>query len=196
MAKLTSYLNDRVDIFFIEYINDLCHDYYKQAIVENSSLEIKRVEELEYINENGIQQGYSIQALAREYKIIVTQYDNLDNTQKTIDLGSKIVKRSNITKDQLLEINPSQLVSFYEMLIKAEKAVLESDIKLYISRNLHQFISLISDMSQDNFSKTEEAYYETLKIIRENELQIDYLNFIYKKKKDMSGVFGGLSSYQ
>ncbi len=204
LAKLSSYLNDRIDIYLkhkgkvemieiIEYINDLCDEYYKHAIVENSNLEMRRVEELEYINENGIQQGYSIQALAREYKVIVTQYDNLDNTQKTIEVGSKIVKRSNITKDQLLEIKPNQLVSFYEMLIKAEKAVLENDIKLYISRNLHQFISLITDMSQDQFSKAEEAYYETLKIIRENEPQIDYLNFIYQKKKDTSGGFGGIS---
>lgn len=204
LAKLSAYLNDRIDIFLkhkgrvemidiIEYINDLCDEYYQQAIIENSSLEIKRVQELEYINENGVQQGYSIQALAKEYKIIVTQYDNLDNTQKTIDIGSTVVKRSNITKEQLLEIRPNQLISFYEMLIKAEKAVLENDIKLYISRNLHQFISLISDMAQDQFSKVEEAYYETLKIIRENEPKIDYLNFIHKKKKEIVNAFGGMS---
>lgn len=204
LAKLSSYLNDRIDIFLkhkgkvemidiIEYIHDLCDEYYKQAVIENSSLEIQRVKELEYINENGVQQGYSIQALAREYKTIVTQYDNLDNTQKTIDIGSRIVKRSNITKEQLLEIKPDQLISFYEMLIKAEKAVLENDIKLYISRNLHQFISLITDMSQDKFSKNEEAFYEMLIIIRENEPQIDYLNFILKKKKENVSIFGGMT---
>ena len=57
LAKLSAYLNDRIDIFLkhkgrvemidiIEYINDLCDEYYQQAIIENSSLEIKRVQEL------------------------------------------------------------------------------------------------------------------------------------------------------
>ena len=202
LAKLSSYLNHRIDIFLqhkgkvemidiIEYIHNLCDEYYKQAIVENSSLEIKRVEELEYINENGIQQGYSIQALAKEYKIITIQYDNLDNQQRTVELGSTIVKRSNITKEQLLDIAPNQLTSFYEMLIKAEKAVLENDIKLYISRNLYQFSTLVTDLSQDQTSKIEEAFYSLLKIIRDNDPQIDYLSFIQNKKEETTFTFAG-----
>jgi len=197
LAKLSAYLNDRINIFLkhkgkvemidiIEYINNLCYDYYEHAIVENSSLEVKRVKELEYINENGIQQGYSIQALAKEYKIVITQYDYLEDTQKTVEIGTRILKRSEITKEQLLEIRPDQLVIFYEMLIKAEKTILENDIKLYISRNLHQFIPLVTNMSQDNFSKIEESYYTLLQIIRDNEPQIDYLSFIQKMKKTTS----------
>ena len=196
LAKLSSYLNHRIDIFLqhkgkvemidiIEYIHNLCDEYYKQAIVENSSLEIKRVEELEYINENGIQQGYSIQALAKEYKIITIQYDNLDNQQRTVELGSTIVKRSNITKEQLLDIAPNQLTSFYEMLIKAEKAVLENDIKLYISRNLYQFSTLVTDLSQDQTSKIEEAFYSLLKIIRDNDPQIDYPSTSIPNQKEI-----------
>lgn len=204
LAKLSAYLNDRIDIFLkhkgrvemidiIEYINNLCYDYYEHAIVENSSLEVKRIKELEYINENGIQQGYSIQALAKEYKIVVTQYDYLEDTQKTVEIGTRILKRSEITKEQLLEIRPDQLVIFYEMLIKAEKTILENDIKLYVSRNLHQFIPLVTDMSQDNFSKIEESYYALLQIIRDNEPQIDYLNFIQKMKKETSSNLGLIS---
>ena len=204
LAKLSAYLNDRIDIFLkhkgrvemidiIQYINNLCYDYYEHAIVENSSLEVKRVKELEYINENGIQQGYSIQALAKEYKTVVTQYDYLEDTQKTVEIGTRILKRSEITKEQLLEIRPDQLVIFYEMLIKAEKTILENDIKLYVSRNLHQFIPLVTDMSQDNFSKIEESYYTLLQIIRDNEPQIDYLNFIQKMKKETSSNLGLIS---
>lgn len=175
----------------IEFINDITNDYYKKAIIENSTLEIKRIEALEYINENGVQQGYGIQALSKEYKTVLTQYDNLDNTDKTFELGSKIVKRSNITKEQLLEIKPDQLVLFYEMLIKAEKSVLENDIKLYIARNLHQFTPLISDMQSEQNTKVEEAFYDFISIIRDNKSQIDYLNFIQKKKNDKK-----ITSYQ
>lgn len=193
LVKLTIFLNDRIKVLLkhkqgglevddiIDYINDLCMDYSKNAIKENSSLEIKRIESLEYINENGIQNGYSIQAISKEYKDVITQYNNLSNTSKTIDIGSRIVKRSNITKEQILEIPPNQLVTFYEMLIKAEKKVLENDIRLYISRNLHQFISLVSDLTKDHDYKSEEALYNYFSVIRENNLQIDYLNFIKKK---------------
>ena len=192
LAKLTIFLNERIKIFLkhngevevdeiIDYINEMCMDYSKNAIKENSSLETKRIESLEYVNENGVQNGYSIQAISKEYKEVITQYNNLSNTSKTIDIGSRIVKRSNITKEQILEIPPAQIVTFYEMLIKAEKKVLENDMKLYISRNLHQFISLVSDLTKDDDYKSEEALYNYFGVIRENPLQIDYLNFIKKK---------------
>lgn len=195
LAKLTIYLNDRIKILLkhkeglldiddiLKYIDELCFDYSKNAIKENSSLETKRIESLEYVNENGLQNGYSIQALAKEYKEVISQYSNLSNKQKTIDIGTRILNRSNITKEQILEIHPDQIITFYEMLIKAEKKVLENDIKLYISRNLHQFISLISDLSKDENYKTEEALYGFLGVIRDNELQIDYIKFISKNKQ-------------
>ncbi len=203
LAKLTIFLSDRVKVLMkhkqgtlevdeiIDYINELCFEYSQSAIKENSSLETKRIESLEYINENGEQSGYSIQALAKEYKEIITQYNNLSNKEITVSIGSKIVKRSNITKEQLLEIPPDQIITFYEMLIKAEKKVLENDMRLYISRNLHQFISLISDITKDENYKTEEALYAFLSIIRDNELQIDYLNFIKKnalREQDNSSI--------
>lgn len=44
----------------ISYVYKICEEYKNNAIIENSSLEMKRIEALTYTNENGIQQGYSI----------------------------------------------------------------------------------------------------------------------------------------
>ena len=195
LNKFTNYINKRLDIILshkkgevsvedlIFYVNDICEDYKNNAIIENSSLEMKRIEALSYTNENGIQQGYSIQAISRKYKQIVNQYDNLENNpDKTFELGNEILKRSNITREQLLEIKPDQMLSFHEMLIKSEKAVLENDIKIYISRNFSQFASLVLNPTESLESKVEQAYYEYLELIRENDLQADYIKFIKSKK--------------
>lgn len=193
-SKLGLFLNDGITIYMkhkkklelqdiVTKIHELSGDYYSNAIIENSELELKRIEALEYTNENGIQQGYSIQALSREYKKVSDQYDNMHNTEKTVEIGSQILKRSNITKEEILDIPPKKIVMFYEMLIKAERSILENDIKLYISRNLHQFASLITNFNQDQNSKIESAYYAYLDIVRKNEPQVDYLNFLQKLKK-------------
>lgn len=195
LSKLTNYINERLDIILshkagdlevndlITYVNDICEEYRKIAVIENSSLEMKRVEALEYIDAEGIKQGYGIQAISRKYKQIIDQYDNLTtNIDKTFELGNEILKRSNITKDQLLEVKPNQMQTFYEMLIKAEKSVLENDIKVYISRNFSQFTSLVLDNTQSLEEKITQAYYEYLEVVRDNDLQIDYIKFIKSKR--------------
>lgn len=195
LSNLTNYINKRLDIILahkkgelvvediISYVYKICEEYKNNAIIENSSLEMKRIEALTYTNENGIQQGYSIQAISRKYKQIVDQYDNLDNNpEKTFELGNEILKRSQITREQLMEIKPDQMLIFHEMLIKAEKAILENDIKLYISRNFSQFASLVLNPTESLEQKIEQAYYEYLELIRENDLQADYIKFIKSKK--------------
>lgn len=194
LINFTTYLNKRIDILLrhkkgalmveniISYIYDICEEYKDTAIIENSSLEMKRIEALSYINQNGIQQGYSIQAISRKYKQIIQQYDDFGDKEKTFELGSEILKRSNISREQLLEIKPEDMVTFHEMLIKAEKAVLENDIKLYISRNFAQFNNLVLNNSESLESKINQAYYEYLELIRQNPLQIDYLKYIRDKR--------------
>ena len=194
LNNFTTYINKRLDILLrhkkgelmvediMSYIYNICEEYKKTAIIENSSLEMKRIEALSYINENGVQNGYSIQAISRKYKQIVDQYEGLDNTEKTIELGNEILKRSNITREQLLEVKPSEMIIFHEMLIKAEKAVLENDIKLYISRNYAQFSSLVLNPTESLESQINQAYYEYLDLVRLNPIQIDYLKFIRDRK--------------
>ena len=82
---------------------------------------------------------------------------------------------SMITKEQLLEVKHSEMIIFHEMLIKAEKAVLENDIKLYISRNYAQFNSLVLNPTESLESQINQAYYEYLDLVRLNPIQIDYL---------------------
>lgn len=194
LMNFTTYINKRLDILLrhkkgalmveniISYIYDICEEYKNTAIIENSSLEMKRIEALSYINQNGVQQGYSIQAISRKYKQIIKQYDDFGDKEKTFELGSEILKRSNISREQLLEIKPEEMITFHEMLIKAEKAVLENDIKLYISRNFAQFNNLVLNNSESLESKINQAYYEYLELIRQNPLQIDYLKFIRDKR--------------
>ena len=194
LNNFTTYLNKRLDILLrhkkgelmvediMSYIYNICEEYKKTAIIENSSLEMKRIEALSYVNENGIQNGYSIQAISKKYKQIVDQYDNLDDKEKTYELGNEILKRSNITREQLLEVKPSEMIIFHEMLIKAEKAVLENDIKLYISRNYAQFNSLVLNPTESLESQINQAYYEYLDLVRLNPIQVDYLKFIRDKK--------------
>lgn len=194
LDKLTRYINRRLNIFLelkgvielheiIRFIVEVCNNYKDEAMIENSLLEMKRVDALEYTNENGIQAGHTLQAITRAYKEISTQYERLTiDLQKTYALGSDIVKRSNITKEQLLEIPEDKRLMFYEMLIKSEKYILEKDIETYIQRNLYQFSNLITHFEKNKQQQAEEVFYAYLELVRINEPQIDYLNFIKKKK--------------
>lgn len=149
LDKLTNYLNDEITIYLkenpmttneINQLTDiLCKNYEKEAKIEYSDLEKLRIQSLEYFDENGSQEGHTIQPLSKKWKELDKQYHNMTDTQESIRIGSEIFKRSKIPNEKLLEIPSEKIIDFYEQLIKAEKRVLENDIKLYIQRNMYLF---------------------------------------------------------
>lgn len=173
---------DSIDIS--QYIDEVCENYKKLACIENSILEEKRIKDLEYIDKNGVvREGFHLQAITVKLKELNSLYNNgLRDTEKVQKLGIEIVKRSNLSYEEILkEIPADKLTTFYEMIIKSEKVVLKNDIKTYIIRNLFQFFPLIPTTIKDESEKVEQAFYEYLMLVDDNPLQDDYLNLIREK---------------
>lgn len=163
------------------YIEELCENYKKEAQIENSILEEKRIRAIEYIdmNGNGMQDGYLLQALTKKFKEIDIQYHRLEREpQKTQELGNEILKRSNISMEKVLQIPTDKLQHFYEILIKNERDILLHDIKRYIARNLFQFFPFIMNPTADDKIKIEEAYSKFIMLVQQHPLQSNYIDFI------------------
>lgn len=192
--KLINYMNDNIENFIknrkgfvrvedlLDFINNITEEYKINAKIENSELENKRLEAIEFIDNTGHHQGHQLQAISTYYKKILSVYHNLNDT-KVMELGSEIAKRSNISKEQILNLPSDKIVTFYEMLIKAEKSILENDLKIYIKRNLYQFKDLY-DSNQNENEKVEEALSKYTELIRINSMQSNYLQLI-KIKNDV-----------
>ncbi|MGE4444750.1 MAG: hypothetical protein AB7E37_07280 [Candidatus Altimarinota bacterium] len=189
LDKLTNYLNNELITYLKErpmttneinqLVDLLCKNYEKEAKIEYSDLEKLRIESLEYFDENGSQEGHTIQPLAKKWKELDKQYHNMNDTQETIRIGSEIFKRSNISKDKLLEIPSEKITDFYEQLIKAEKRVIENDIKLYIQRNMYLFKNIAPTRTEitDEKIRVEITSENFLELVRENPLQ-NYINLV------------------
>ena len=94
--------------------------------------------------------------------------------------------RSNITKEQILEIPENDKFNFYIILLKSEKQILENDMRLYISRNLSEFNTLIdgSSYSLEHKQKTEQILYKVLNLIMEYPNENDYIDLIKKQSRE------------
>lgn len=197
LDKLTSYLNQQLNTYLkespmteneINRLTDLlCKNYEREAKIEYSDLEKLRIESLEYFDENGNQEGHTLQPLAKKWKELDKQYHNFTNTEETIKIGSEIFKRSDIEKDKLLEIPTDKIIDFYEQLIKAEKRVIENDIRLYIQRNMYLFknISPTRAEMQNEKDRVETTLESFLELVREKPLQ-NYLELVKKHVKNAS----------
>ena len=193
LDKLTDYINFNItnllgkkllEINDINlYIEELCENYKKEACIENSDLEKKRIEDLQYIDEDGIHLGYQLQAITVKFKEVDDHYHNLNNEskEKTQQLGTEIIKRTNISMERVLkEVPPEKLIDFYEVLIKNEREVLKNDLRTYVKRNLFQFYPLIEDKNLSEENKVEEALYKYIDLVYRNVKQKNYLDFIKK----------------
>lgn len=182
--KLTKKLQEGNELEVVEinkYIEDVCIEYKKLACIENSDLEKKRIDALEYIDENGMHHGFHLQALTAKFKELDDQYKNFTNKEITQKLGMEIIKRSNINIENVMkEITADKLIDFFEILIKNEREVLKNDIKTYIKRNLIQFHPLIPSYVVEEGHKVEEALYQYLDLVSQNPKQKNYLEFIKK----------------
>lgn len=195
LDKLTNYLNKELNSYLKENLmteneinrltDMLCKNYEREAKIEYSDLEKLRIESLEYFDENGNQEGHTLQPLAKKWKELDNQYHNFINTEETIRIGSEIFKRSNIEKEKLTEIPTDKILDFYEQLIKAEKKVIENDIRLYIQRNMYLFknISPTRAEMQNEKDRVETTLESFLELVRENPLQ-NYLNLVKKHVKN------------
>ena len=195
LDKLTNYLNKELNSYLKENLmteneinrltDMLCKNYEREAKIEYSDLEKLRIESLEYFDENGNQEGHTLQPLAKKWKELDKQYHNLNDKEETIKMGSEIFKRSNISKEKLNEIPPEKIVDFYEQLIKTEKKVIENDIRLYIQRNMYLFKNLSparAEMKEER-DRVETTLESFLELVRENPLQ-NYLNLVKKHVKN------------
>jgi hypothetical protein len=195
LDKLTTYLNEELNSYLKESLmteneinrltDMLCKNYEREAKIEYSDLEKLRIESLEYFDENGSQEGHTLQPLAKKWKELNKQYHNLNDTEETIRMGSEIFKRSNISKDKLSEIPSEKIVDFYEQLIKTEKKVMENDIRLYIQRNMYLFknISPTRAEMKEERDRVETTLESFLELVRENPLQ-NYINLVKKHVKN------------
>jgi integrase len=197
IINLTKYLNEQLSLFIklkgiitIEeitvYTQDLCDQYLKEAIIEYSELEDLRNEDLKIIDSDKVIEGHTINAIAKEWLNVNHITKKLNNEDVVIQKAKKIIKRSNITPEQILEIPDNQKFNFYIMLIKSEKQILENDMKLYISRNLNEFHTLIDTLSYTltNEQKTDQILSKVLNLILENPEENDYIDLIKKQAKE------------
>ncbi len=197
IVKLTKYLNEQLSLYIklkgiitIEeitvYIQDLCNQYFKEAIIEYSELEDLRNEDLQIIDSDKVIEGHTINAIAKEWLNVNQITKKLNNEDIVIQKAKKIIKRSNITTEQILEIPDNQRFNFYIILIKSEKQILENDMRLYISRNLNEFHTLIdtSSYTLTNEQKTEKILFKVLDLILENPDESDYINLIKQQSKE------------
>ena len=195
--NLTNYLNEQLNFYIkikglisIEeitlYIQDLCEKYLKEAIVEYSELEDLRNNDIQIIDSDKITEGHTINAIAKEWLTINKITKNLSNENVVIQKAKKILTRSNITKEQILEIPENDKFNFYVILLKSEKQILENDMRLYISRNLNEFNNLIdsSSYSLEHKQKTEQILYKVLNLIMEYPNENDYIDLIKKQSKE------------
>lgn len=181
--KLTKKLKERVMVDSVDidqYIITLCEEYKKLACIENSILEEKRIKDFEYIDEGGVlREGFHLQALTIKLKELDFAYSGFRDKPMIQKLGMQIVKRSNISFEQILnEIPSDKLENFYEMLIKNDRLVIRNDIKRYVERNLYQFFPIIPSNIYDENEKIEYAFNNYLNLVFNNPLQKNYLNFI------------------
>lgn len=199
LDKLTTYLNEELTIYLketpmtVNEINQLtdilCKNYEKEAKIEYSDLEKLRIDSLEYFDENGSQEGHTIQPLAKKWKELDKQYHNMNDTQETIRIGSEIFKRSNISKDKLSEIPAEKITDFYEQLLKAEKRVIENDIKLYIQRNMYLFKNISPTRTEilDEKIRVDITTENFLELVRDNPLQ-NYINLVKNYVKNSNSL--------
>ena len=168
------------------YIQDLCEKYLKEAIVEYSELEDLRNNDIQIIDSDKITEGHTLNAIAKEWLTINKITKNLSNENVVIQKAKKILTRSNITKEQILEIPENDKFNFYVILLKSEKQILENDMRLYISRNLNEFNNLIdsSSYSLEHKQKTEQILYKVLNLIMEYPNENDYIDLIKKQSKE------------
>ncbi|MCT7447164.1 hypothetical protein [Aliarcobacter skirrowii] len=153
IINLTKYLNEQLSLYIklkgvitIEeitvYIQDLCNQYLKEALIEYSELEDLRNEDLKIIDSDKVVEGHTINAISKEWLNINQITKKLNNEDVVTQKAKKIIKRSNITAEQIIEIPDNQKMNFYIMLIKSEKQILENDMRLYIIiASLEFFIS-------------------------------------------------------
>lgn len=181
--NLTKKLKERVLLDTVDidqYIITICDDYLKLACIENSILEQKRIENFEYIDNDGIlREGFHLQALTIKLKELNSAYTNFREKETIQRIGMEIVKRSNISYEKILnEIPTDKLTNFYEMLIKSERLVIRNDIKRYIQRNLYEFFPIIPSNIFDENEKIDHAFNEYLYLVSNNPPQKDYIKFI------------------
>lgn len=180
-----------------EFIDGVCDDYMRVALAEGTLLEDKRVSELGYTDEEGSKHlGYNLQALSVEYKSVVEQINTLDNSSKSKKrsklLAHRIMKRTNISFQQVLEQVPADSLNFfYEKLIKNERRVLENDILRYFQRNLHEVRPIVENPHDEPDRQAIDAFYTYLRLVTREPLQKDYFDLIKKNavKKTNSGFF-------
>lgn len=197
IIDLTKYINTQLNIYIklkklitIEeitlYIQDLCSKYLEEAIIEYSELENLRNEDLKIIDSEKVVEGHTINAIAKEWLNVNKITKKLDNDDVVTQKAKKIIKRSNITADQILEIPDNERFNFYIILIKSEKQILENDMRLYISRNLNEFHTLIdtSSYTLTNEQKTEQILHKVLDLILENPDENDYIALIKRQTKE------------
>ncbi len=99
LDKLTNYINRNITKYLNEAnemsvsdINQMiiiiCEEYREEAKIENTDLEDKRLEALEYTDNNNIvHQGYLLQSICKEYKILDDNYKDLNDKSRIRKLG-------------------------------------------------------------------------------------------------------------
>lgn len=108
-----------------EYIRSLLKKYVLEAIIEYENLEELRHEDFSFQNEEGVllDGGHpnSIKKALDELEVAIFNKDKRDQ------LYERIIKRTNITKDEIDKIPPNQLGALKTKLLKAEREVLLYD---------------------------------------------------------------------
>lgn len=201
LDKLTNYINRNITKYLNEAnkmsvsdINQMiiiiCEEYREEAKIENTDLEDKRLEALEYTDNNNIvHQGYLLQSICREYKILDDNYKDLNDKSRIRKLGIKISKRTNINMEKILELDKQNQDRFYELLVKSERDVVSNDIKNYIKRNFPKFRHLVSPDVEKEEDKVYDAHYEFIDLIESNPMQDDYEFFLKGLKNPVRKKF-------
>ena len=109
----------------IEYVRELLKKYVSEAIMEYGELEELRHQDFTYTNEDGIEldggHPFSIEKAKKEIELGIHNEDIREN------LYNRIIKRTNITDNEINHIAKSQQKILKYKLLKAENEILMYD---------------------------------------------------------------------
>lgn len=181
LGKMDNQLEEKNEV--IEYVRELLKKYVLEAIVEYGELEELRHQDFTYINEDGISldggHPYSIEKAKAEIHL------GIHNEEIRENLYNRIIKRTNITDEEINKIAKKQQAILKFKLLKAENEIL-----LYDNARNNQILEVPNLLKEEfreytnlDFQKSyEEKQEEFQNALKTKQSQITSHNEIYYKK--------------
>lgn len=180
LDKMDNQLEEKDEV--IKYIKELLKKYVLEAIVEYGELEELRHQDFTYTNEDGISldggHPYSIEKAKAEIHL------GIHNEKIRENLYNRIIKRTNITDEEINKIAKKQ-----QGILKFKLLKVENEILMYDNARNNQILEVPNLLKEEfreftnlDFQKTyEEKQVEFQNALKTKQSQISHNEIYYKK---------------